>query len=406
MLNRSIRILLTLAVSAAFSLPAAGQISNGVIRVGLMTDLESVYADLGGSLAVAAAKLAIEDAGGKINGKPIELVVGDHQNKAEVAQQIATEWLDKLHVDVFADVLGTPPALAVQNLTRNRNVVVFYNTVVTSELTNKLCAANSVHWMYDAHSQVRVAGTAITRRKADTWFMVSVDNAFGINMEELLGEIVTESGGKVLGKTRHPLGTEEFITYLGRADESGAKVIAINSAGADLAAAIRQSFNLRSVSRGEKIVAPVGTATITTTHKLGLPLGQGIQFASSYYWNLDAETRTFGQRFFKRTGAMPNEPQAGIYSALTHYFKAVKAANSDDAATVMAKMRELPIRDSVVRNARIREDGRMIHDMYLVQVKRPAESRGPWDYYHVLDVVPGSQAFLPLEKSTCPLVRK
>ncbi len=403
MLRRIFFIALALAT---FSASAFAEFSNGVVRVGLMTDMESVYADLGGPLAVAAARMAIEDAGGNINGKPIELIVGDHKNKPEIARQIATEWLDKLQVDVFADVLGTPPALAVQNLARDRNVVVFYNTVVTSELTNKLCAANSVHWMYDAHSQVRVAGTAITRRKADTWYMVSVDNAFGVNMESLLGEIVAESGGRVLGATRHPLGTEEFITYLGRADASGAKVIAINSAGDDLAAAIRQSFNLRSVSMGEKIVAPVGTATITTTHKLGLPLGQGIQFASSYYWNLDTKTRAFAQRFFKRTGAMPNEPQAGIYSALTHYFHAAKAANSDDAQTIMKKMREMPIQDPIVRNGRIREDGRMVHDMYLVQVKRPDESRGPWDYYHVLDVVPGNQAFLPLENSTCPLLKK
>ncbi|MGE5384993.1 MAG: ABC transporter substrate-binding protein, partial [Betaproteobacteria bacterium] len=232
------RIFLIALISATFSAQAIAEISNGVVRVGLLTDMESVYSDLGGPLAVAAARMAIEDAGGSINGKPIELLVGDHKNKAEVAHQIATEWLDTLHVDVFADVLGTPPALAVQNLARNRNVVVFYNTVVTSEITNKLCAANSVHWMYDAYSQVRVAGTAITRRKADTWYMVSVDNAFGINMENLLGEIVAESGGRVLGATRHPLGTQEFITYLGKADASGAKVIAINSAGDDLAATI------------------------------------------------------------------------------------------------------------------------------------------------------------------------
>lgn len=385
--------------------PAGAEISQGVIRVGLMTDMESVYADLGGQGAATAARMAIEDAGGSIDGKPIELVIGDHKNKADVARGIAQEWLDTLRVDVIADVLATPTAFAVQALTRDRNVVVFYNTVVATELTGRLCAPNSVHWMYDGYSQVRVAGSAITRRAAD-WYMISVDNAFGTGVEKLLGEAIADSGGRVLGAVRHPLGTEEYMSYLSKADASGAKVIAINSAGDDLAATIRQSFNLHSVSKGERIIAPVATATITTTHKLGLPLGQGLQFSSSFYWNLDAETRAFAERFFRRTGSMPNEPQAGIYSSLTHYFKAVKAAKTDNAAAVMKKMRELPIRDPVVRNASIREDGRMIHDMYLVRVKRPTESQRPWDYYEVLDTIPGSKAFMPLEKSECPLLRK
>lgn len=385
---------------------AASAFSNNAIRIGLLTDMSGPYAALGGDNAVTAARMAIEDAGGKIAGRPIELLIGDHRNSPEQAAQIASDWLDKLGIDVFADVLGSPPALAVQRLTRDRRVIVFYNTVVSNELTNQLCAGNSLHWMYDAYSQVNVAGSAIARRQSADWYMISVDNAFGLQLEKLLADAVHSNGGRVLGASRHALGSEEFFSLLSRADASGARVIAINSAGEDLAAAIRQAFNLHSVSRGEKIVAPIATATITTTHKLGLPLGQGMQFTSSYYWDLDDESRAFARRFFLRTGQMPNEPQAGIYSALTHYLKAVKATGSDDPERVMQRMRQIPIRDPIVRNASIRADGRMVHDMYLVRVKRPAESKGAWDYYEILETIPGEKAFQPLEKSECPLLKK
>lgn len=384
---------------------SAAAISDDEIRVGLLVDMASTYAHLSGRGSEVAARMAIEDAGGKVDGKPIRLVVADHGNDVDRAVGIARRWLDEEGVDVIADVVGSPTALAVQELNRTRGAVVFYNGVMTSAITGARCAPTGIHWMYDGYAFTTAIGRELTRAGARTWYFVSVDNAFGYNVESDLAAVIRAHGGQVVGTVRHRLGEEQLFARLRQAAESGADGIALINAGEDLIRAVRQSYDLLRVSKGSAVLAAVAT-TLNDVHLMKPQLAQGLKLAHSFYWNRDPEARAWSERFHARTGSMPNDLQAGVYSALTHYFKAVAAGGSDHGATVVAKMRELPIRDPIVRNARLREDGRMVHDTYLMEVKKPGEVKDAWDYLRIVQTIPAEQAFKPLSESECPLLKR
>lgn len=380
--------------------PAKAEISDGEVRVGLLIDLKSSYAHISGHGSEIAAQMAIEDAGGQVAGKPIRLVVGDHGNDPAQAAGIARRWLNEEGVDVIGDVVGSPPALAVQEVNRQRQAVVFYNGVMSSALTGANCAPTGIHWMYDGYAFTKVVGRDLTQRGARTWFFVIVDNAFGRNVADDLAAQVEASGGRVIGSVTHRLGDPQLFAALRQAAESGASAIALINAGQDLVRAVRQSFDLLRVSKGTTVLAAVAT-TVNDVHIVKPQLAQGLYLAHAFYWNLDAEARAWSNRFYARAGSMPNDMQAGVYSALTHYFKAVAASRSDHGPTVVAQMRSLPIRDPIVRNARLREDGRMVHDVFLMQVKKPNEVTQAWDYLRVLQTIPGEQAFKSLAQSAC-----
>ena len=383
--------------------PARAMISDNEIRVGLLVDMHSTYAHITGNGSVIAAQMAIEDVGGKVAGKPIRLIHADHANDVELVSRIARRWLYDEGVDVVADVSGSPLALAVQEVNRERGAVVFYNGVMTNAITGRNCAPTGIHWMYDGHAFNTVLGRELTRSGAKRWYFVTVDNAFGSNVEASLGEIVRANGGTVLGSVRHALNEPHLFAKLRIAAESGAEAIALINAGQDMINAVRESFDLLRVSKGQTVLVAVASA-LNDVHLMKPQLAQGLRLAHSFNWNLDAESRAWSKRFFERAGAMPNDLQAGVYSSLIHYFKAVEAARSDDGPIVVRKMRDIPIRDPIVRNARLREDGRMVHDVYLLRVKKPAEIREPWDYLEILRTIPGEQAFKPMADGGCPLV--
>lgn len=392
-------------LAAALAPAVQAGISDDEIRVGLLLDMSSIYAHLGGRGSEIAARMAIEDAGEAVAGKPIRLVVADHGNDVARAEAIARRWLDEEGVDAIADVIGSPAALAVQEIVRTREALVFYNGVMSTAITGARCAPNGIHWMYDGYAFTTAIGRELTRRGARSWYFLTVDNAFGHNVENDLAAVIRDSGGEVRGAIRHRLGEQQFFTLLRRAAESGADAIALVNAGEDLNRAVRQSYDLLAVSKGRTVLAAVAT-TLNDVHRMKPQLAQGLKLAHAFYWNLDPQARAWSERFLARAGSMPNDIQAGVYSALSHYFKAVAASGEDRGAAVVAKMRDLPIRDPIVRNARLRPDGRMVHDTYLMEVKKPAEVKEPWDYLRILRTIPAEEAFRPLEDSDCPHVAR
>lgn len=401
-----LRQTLLAALLALLAGAAAAGVSGGEVRVGLLVDMKSVYSHIAGQGSVVAAQMAIEDAGGSVAGRPIRFFHADHANDIGLAGRIAREWLEKDGIDVIADVVGSPLAHAVQEINREygeRGAVVFYNGVMSSDLTGSRCAPYGIHWMYDGHAFNTVLGRELTTAGARSWYFVTVDNAFGHNVEASLAAIVRENGGQVIGTVRHELGDDALFPRLRQAAQSGAQVIALVNAGQDMILSVRKSFDLLRVSKGETMLAAVATA-LNDVHEMKPQLAQGLRLAHAFYWNMDAESRAWSKRFHARTGAMPSDLQAGVYSSLTHYFKAVQAAGSDRPAEVVKRMRELPIRDPIVRNARLRDDGRMVHDVFLLRVKAPAEVKEPWDYLEILRRVPGDRAFRSLADGGCPLV--
>jgi branched-chain amino acid transport system substrate-binding protein len=394
---------LTKAVASENAARAATGISEGEIRVGLLVDMNSIYAHITGKGSVIAAQMAIEDAGGQINGRPIRLLHEDHANDPDRTRRIAQNWLFEQGVDVIADVASSPLALIVQEINRPKGAVVFYNGVMNSDITGSKCAATGVHWMYDGYAYNTVLGRELTREGRRLWYFVTVDNAFGTNVEKSLEGIVRSNGGVVLGSTRHKLGSEELFTHLREASESGAQVIALVNAGQDMIRSVREGYDLLRVSKGQAVLAAVATA-LNDVHQMKPQLAQGLRLTHSFYWNMDKEARAWSKRFHERAGAMPSDLQAGVYSSLTHYFKAVRELGTDEGRAVVRKMREIPIRDPIVRNARLREDGRMVHDIFLMRVKSPSEIKEPWDYLEIVKSIPGDRAFRPIDEGGCPLV--
>ncbi len=396
-------LLAATALAAATPAPAQ-KISDDVVKIGLILDMSSIYADITGKGSADAAQMAIDDFGGKVLGKPIELVYADHQNKADIAASKAREWFENDHVDAILDVAASATALAALEVAKQKNKIMVFNGPGATRLTNEACGPLSVHWTYDTYALAHGTGYAMVKQGYDTWFFITADYAFGQDLERDTTAVVVANGGKVVGGVRAPINTSDFSSFLLQAQASKAKVIALANAGADTTNAIKQASEFGIVKGGQKLAGML--VFITDIHALGLEKAQGMLLTTAFYWDMNDETRKWSARFMAKEGRMPTMAQAGVYSTVAHYLKAVQAAGTDESEAVMKKMRETPVNDFFVKNGKIREDGRMVHDMYLVEVKTPAESKGPWDYYKIKATIPAEEAFQPLSASRCPLVKK
>jgi branched-chain amino acid transport system substrate-binding protein len=396
------------AVTLAFTaLVCAGgadaQISDDVVKIGVLTDMNSLYSDATGTGSLIAAQMTSEDFGGKVKGKPIEVIGADHQNKPDVGSNIARQWYDTGKVDAIVDVPTSSIALAVQQITREKNKVFLMSGPGASDLTGSACSPNGIHWTYDTYALSKVGGKAMVERGEDTWFFITADYAFGHALERDAADVVKANRGKVLGAVRAPLNTNDFSSFLLQAQASRAKVIALANAGGDTQNAIKQAAEFGLQNRGQKLLALL--FNITDAHSLGLATAQGMILTEGFYWDFDDASRVFSRRFLQRAGHMPTMIQAGVYSAVTHYLKAIDALGTDEGKAIVDKMKAMPIHDFFAKNGRIRADGRMVHDMYLVQVKTPSESKGEWDFYKILATVPGEEAYRPMSEGGCPLVK-
>ena len=388
--------LATLPISPSFSQQAP-------LKIGVLADFSSVYSDIGGMGNVEATKMAIEDFGGQMFGKPIEIVSADVLNKPDVASTIARKWWETEGVDMIIDLPTSATALAVMELSKQYEKIMIVTDAASSDITGKSCSPYTAHWTYDTYANAHTVGSAIVKNGGDTWFFLTADYVFGHSVERDTGDVVKASGGKVLGSVKHPLNTADFSSFLLQAQASKAKIIGLANGGGDTINAIKQAGEFGIVAGGQNLAAIV--MFISDVHSLGLKQAQGLIVTEAYYWDLNDKTRAFGKRFMERVKRMPTMNQAATYSATLHYLKAVQAVGTRNTKTVMAKMRELPVKDAFTDNGVLREDGRMVHSMFLFQVKKPEESKGPWDYYKLLAEVPGDQAFRPLKDGGCPLVK-
>src|SRR6476661_6541816 len=361
----------------------AAQVSDGVVKIGVLTDMTGFLSDIAGPRAVLAVRMAVSDFGGQVLGKPIEVVAADNANKADVAVNLARNWFDTQNVDMITDLGNSATGLASVNMAAQKNRIAIAVSPVTSRITNEECTPTSVHYAYDTYALAKGTASTLVKMKLDSWYFVTIDFAGGHSIEKDATDVVQAGGGKVLGSARHPTDTSDFSSYI-------------------LQAQAANEFGLR---QGGQILAGL-YFFITDVHSLGLEVTQDMVVTTAFYWDMNDETRAWSKRFFEQTNRMPTQLQAANYSATMHYLKAVQAAGTDETGAVMKKMRELPINDFFARNARIREDGRMIHDMYVVRVKKPSESKYPWDYYEIQATIPAEEAFQPLAKSTCSLVKK
>ena len=390
------------AALAAFAVePSRAQ--QAPLKIGVLSDFSSVYSDIGGQGNVEATRMAIEDFGGQMFGKPIDMVSADVLNKPDVASTIARKWWETEGVDMIIDLPTSATALAVMELSKQYEKIMIVTDAASSDITGKSCSPYTAHWTYDTYANAHTVGSAIVKNGGDTWFFLTADYVFGHSVERDTGDVVKAAGGKVLGSVKHPLNTADFSSFLLQAQASKAKIIGLANGGGDTINAIKQAGEFGIVAGGQNLAAIV--MFISDVHSLGLKLAQGLIITEAYYWDLNDKTRAFGKRFMERVKRMPTMNQAATYSATLHYLKAVQAAGTRDTKTVMAKMRELPLKDAFTDNGVLREDGRMVHSMYLFQVKKPEESKAPWDYYKLLAEVPADQAFRPLKDGGCPLVK-
>ena len=384
------------ALLMAAATPAAAQ-----VKIGVLSDMNSLYADITGKGTGVAAHMAADDFG-PVLGKPVEIVTADHQNKADVATNIARNWYDNEGVDMITDGGSSAVALAVEEVSRQKQKLVLFNGPASSDITGKNCSAYAAHWNYDTYALSHVTGSAIVKSGGKSWFFIGADYAFGHALERDTAEVVEADGGKVLGAVYAPINTSDLSSFLLQAQASKAQIIGLANAGNDSTNSIKQGAEFGILQGGQKFAALL--MFITDVHGLGLKTAQGLQFTTAFYWDQNDETRAFSQRFIKEVGHMPTMVQAGVYSATLHYLKAVKALGSKDPLKVMEKMRETPINDFMTHNGQLRIDGRVLRDMYLVQVKAPEESKGPWDYLKIVQTVPVDKAYRPLDAGGCPLV--
>ncbi|CEG08318.1 leucine ABC transporter subunit substrate-binding protein LivK [Afipia felis] len=392
------------AISALALLCAAGPAfaAEGV-KIGVLNDQSGVYADFGGKWSVEAAQMAIDDFGGSVLGQKIELVNADHQNKPDLGVSIARRWYDVEHVDMITELTTSSVALAVQELSKQEKKIDMVVGAGSSRITGDLCSPYGFHWAYDTHALAVGTGGALTEAGGNTWFFLTADYQFGYSLEQDTAAIVKEKGGKVLGAVRHPLNTSDFSSFLLQAQSSKAKVIGLANAGLDTSNAIKQASEFGIVQGGQKLAALL--FTLAEVHGLGLQAAQGLQLTESFYWDRDDRSRDFANRFFKKTGRMPNMVQAGTYSAVTSYLKAVKAAGTKDTEAVTKKLKEMPVDDAFTSHGKVLANGRMVTDLYLFEVKKPSESKKPWDYYKVIATVPGDKAYPTAKESGCPLTK-
>jgi branched-chain amino acid transport system substrate-binding protein len=383
---------------------AAGKASDDVVKIGVLSDMSGVYADYGGPGAVTAAKMAIEDFGGKMFGKPIELVSADHQNKPDVAKNVTLQWFDRDKVDATFENLNSGVALAVTALGKEKNRITVVTGAATARLTNDSCQpGTTVHYLMDTIALGNVVGKAIVKDGGDSWFFLTADYAFGHSLEKDTGEVVKAAGGKVNGAVRHPLNAGDFSSFLLQAQSSKAKIVGLANAGGDTVNSIKAAAEF-GLTKNQNLAALL--MLITDVHAVGLQTAQGLYLTEGWYWDTNDETRAWSKRYEERMKKKPNSNHASVYSSVMHYLKAVQAAGTDDTAAVMKKMKETPINDMFAKGGKIREDGRMVHDMYLFQVKKPSESKAPWDYYTLKGTVKGDDAFQSLEKTACPALMK
>ena len=404
MYSRKMQAAIVIAALAGGAQTAQAQtekISDGVVKIGVLSDMEGLYSVTAGMGSVEAARMAIEDFGGTVAGKPIELVYASHQNKADVGAGIVRAWYDRDHVDAIFDLNNSAVALAVANLAREKHKVVVYTGAASLALSNEACTPTTVHYVYDTYALASNSARAVVAAGGKTWFMVAADYAFGKMMTKNVSDIVTEDGGTMVGSIFHPLDAADFSSYLLQAQASKAQVVGLGDATHDMVNAVTQARQF-AITPNQQLVAML--VFINDVHAMGLDLAQGMTFTTGFYWDRNEETRRWSKRYFDRMKAMPSMIHAGTYSAVTHYLQAIQASGTDDGPTVADEMKKLPIHDFFAENGKIRADGRMVHDMYVVTVKSPAESKYPWDYYKIIATIPGDEAFQPLAKSTCPLV--
>jgi branched-chain amino acid transport system substrate-binding protein len=379
-------------------------ISDDVVRIGVLTDMSGQFSHESGEGAVTAVKMAVEDFGGKVLGKPIEVLVADHQNKPDIAAGLARKWFDVDKVDMIANLINSSIALGVSQLAKEKNRIAIINGSGSSRLTNDACTPNSVHYAYDTYALARGTGAALMKAGQKSWYFLTADYAFGHALEADTTAVVKALGGEVVGSTRYPIETFDQSSFLLQAQASKAQVVALAGSGNVLVNAIKSAQEF-GIPKGGQTLAGL-LVWITDIKSLGLSAAQGLVLTNAFYWDRDDETRAWAKRFYERMKRMPHMGDAGDYSSTMHYLKAIEAAGTDEAQAVMSKMRELPVNDFFAKNGRIREDGRMVHDMYVYEVKKPSESKGEWDYYKLREVIPGEQAFRPLKDSACPLIKK
>ena len=399
------RVLVLTIALIAVAAAAHAQISDGIVKIGVMNDQSGTYADITGPGSTTAARLAVEDFGAAKKGLKVEIVVADHLNKPDVGSSIARQWYDAEKVDVIVDVPTSSVALAINQITRDKGKAFLVSGAASSDLTGKACSPNTIHWTYDTWALANGTGSAIVKTGGDTWFFLTADYAFGHALERDTEAVVVKNGGKVLGKVRQPFPTADFSSFLLQAQASKAKIIGLANAGADTTNAIKQGAEFGIVKGGQQFAGLL--VFISDVHALSLEKANGLVLTEAFYWDLNDKTRAWSKRFAeKQHGAMPTMVQAGVYSAVLHYLKAVEALKSDDGTKVIAKMKEMPTDDPLFGKGVVRADGRKIHPMYLFEVKKPAEAKGPWDYYRVRATIPAEQAFRPLDQGECPLVKK
>ena len=402
LLKRSIQLITALALATG---AAHAQISGGVIKIGVLNDQSSLYADLTGQGSVVAARLAVEDYGATKKGLKVEIVAADHQNKPDVGSQVARKWYDAEGVDLIIDVPNSAVALAVNQITREKGKAFIVSGAASSDLSGKACSPNTIHWTYDTWMLANGTGNAIVKTGGDSWFFLTADYAFGHALERDTEAVVLKTGGKVLGKVRHPLNTQDFSSFLLQAQASKAKIIGLANAGGDTTNAIKQGAEFGIVKGGQNFAGLL--VFLTDIHGLGLDKAQGLIFTETFYWDANAQTRAFAKRFAAANrGIHPTMIHAGVYAGILHYLKAVEALKGDDGTKVIARMKATPTDDPLFGKGTIRADGRKLHPAYLFEVKKPSESKGPWDYYKLRATIPADQAFRPIGEGDCPLVKK
>ncbi|HEX3217384.1 MAG TPA: ABC transporter substrate-binding protein [Aestuariivirgaceae bacterium] len=394
-----------LIIAALLSLTAGTAAAEDIpIKIGVLNDRSGVYADLAGEGSVIAAKMAVEDFGADAKGFKVDILSADHQNKPDIASNISRQWIDQDGVDVIADVPTSSAALAVNEVVREKNKIFLVSGAASSDLTGAKCSPNTVHWTYDTWALAHGTGKAMVEQGGKKWFFITADYAFGQALERDTTAVIKAAGGEVVGSVKHPFPGQDFSSFLLQAQSSGAQVIGLANAGGDTINSIKQAAEFGITQGGQKLAGLL--IFISDVHALGLQTAQGLVLTEAFYWDKDDGTRAFAKRFAERSGGkMPTMVHAGVYASVLHYLKAVDAAKSKDPKLVMAKMKEMPSEDPLFGKGKIRPDGRHVHDMYLFEVKKPEESKGPWDYYKTLATIPADQAFRPLDQGGCPLVK-
>jgi len=389
---------------AAAAMSAQAQVSDGIIKIGILTDMSSLYADLSGAGSVAAARMAVEDFGAAKKGMKVEIISADHQNKPDVGSAIARQWYDVDKVDVIVDTPNSGVALAVNQITRDKKKAFINSGAASSDLTGKACSPNTVHWTYDTWMLANGTGSAIVKTGGDSWYFITADYAFGHALERDTMEVVKKNGGKVLGAVRAPINTQDFSSFLLQAQGSKAKIIGLANAGGDTINSIKQASEFGIVKGGQSLAGLL--VFLSDVHGLGLQTAQGLIFTETFYWDLNDNTRAFAKRMAAaNNGKYPTMVQAGVYAGVLHYLKAIEAAKTDDGTKVVEQMKKMPTDDPLFGKGRIRADGRKLHPAYLVEVKKPSESKGPYDYYKIRSTIPADQAFRPEKDGGCELVK-